>query len=106
MEKNTNSTQQAEFYKNKHREELKYHNISFALMIVFTIIAFGLVMGDYSKTFVIPIIIVLAAVQVMFQLYYFMHMKDRGHELPALMIYSGVFAAVLTILALTTIVWL
>nr|WP_243646719.1 cytochrome c oxidase subunit IVB [Melghiribacillus thermohalophilus] len=105
MSKNTNSTHTDAFYKEKHKEEMKYQVITFAMMIIFTIIAFGLVAGGFSKYFTIPVILVLAAVQFLFQLYYFMHMNQKGHEMPALMIYSGVFAAILTILALTTIVW-
>ncbi|MRG85529.1 cytochrome c oxidase subunit IVB [Salinibacillus xinjiangensis] len=107
MAKDTNSNQyQDQFYKQKHKEEMKYQVITFAMMIAFTIIAFGLVAGPFSKLFVVPVILVLAGVQVLFQLYYFMHMNQKGHEMPAIMIYSGIFAAVLTILALTTITWI
>ncbi|QHS22131.1 cytochrome c oxidase subunit IVB [Virgibacillus sp. MSP4-1] len=106
MADNTNSNIHDQFHKAKHKEEMKHQVITFAMMIAFTIIAFGLVAGDFSKLFVVPIILVLAAVQVLFQLYYFMHLNQKGHEMPALMIYSGVFAAVLTILALTTITWI
>ncbi|PKR78503.1 cytochrome c oxidase subunit IVB [Halalkalibacillus sediminis] len=106
MANNTNSTNAKEqFYKNKHKEEMKYQVLTFALMIAFTLIAFGLVIAEVSPGFTIPTILVLAAVQVLFQFYYFMHMKDKDHELPAMMIYSGIFAAILTVLALATIVW-
>lgn len=84
---------------------MKHHVLTFAMMIAFTLIAFGLVISGVSAMFTVPIILVLAAVQVLFQLYYFMHMNQEGHEMPALMIYSGIFAAILTVLALTTIVW-
>ncbi|SET86162.1 cytochrome c oxidase subunit 4 [Salinibacillus kushneri] len=106
MADNTNSNYQDQFFKEKHKEEMKYQVITFAMMIAFTIIAFGLVVGDFSKYLVVPIILVLAVVQVLFQLYYFMHLNQKGHEMPSLMIFSGVFAAVLTILALTTITWI
>jgi cytochrome c oxidase subunit IV len=106
MAKDTNSSHTDKFYKAKHKEEMKYQVITFALMIIFTIIAFGLVIGEFDKIFVVPVIILLAVVQVLFQFYYFMHMSHKGHEMPALMIYSGIFAAILTILALTTITWL
>ncbi|GEN44774.1 cytochrome c oxidase subunit IVB [Alkalibacillus haloalkaliphilus] len=108
MADNTNSanqTQKKQFYKKKHREQMKHQVITFAMMIAFTMLAFGLVMAEVDAMFTVPIILVLAAVQVLFQLYYFMHMAEEGHEWPAAMIYSGVFAAVLTILALTIIVW-
>ncbi|MBB6454993.1 cytochrome c oxidase subunit 4 [Salirhabdus euzebyi] len=105
MAKDTNSNHADQYYKAKKKEEMKHQVITFALMIVFTIIAFGLVIGEFDKLFVFPVLLVLAAVQVGFQFYYFMHMSHKGHEFPALMIYSGIFAAILTILALTTITW-
>ncbi|WP_188205676.1 cytochrome c oxidase subunit IVB [Alkalibacillus aidingensis] len=103
---NTNSSNQKKhFYKKKHRDQMKHQVLTFAMMIAFTIIAFGLAMADVSPMFTVPIILILAAVQVLFQLYYFMHMNEEGHQWPSVMIYSGIFAAFLTILALTTIVW-
>ncbi|PWU68979.1 MULTISPECIES: cytochrome c oxidase subunit IVB [Gracilibacillus] len=104
-EKVSATTAQIEYEKQKRKEEMKQQVITFALMIIFTIIAFGMVMAEMSKLFVIPVIIVLAAVQVGFQLYYFMHMSHKGHEMPAFMFYGGVFAAFLTILALVVLVW-
>ncbi|MFC0524005.1 cytochrome c oxidase subunit IVB [Pontibacillus salicampi] len=104
MEKYTNSTAR-EFHKKKNKEEMKYQLITFALMIIFTLISFGLVIGDYNAMLTVPVIILLACVQVGFQLYYFMHMSHKGHGLPALFLYSGVFVALLTIIAMVTIVW-
>ncbi len=99
------SSESFEYAKKKNKEEMKHHLITFASMIVFTLIAFALVMGDYDRLFTIPVIILMAIVQVAFQLYYFMHMSHKGHGLPALMLYSGVGVAALTILAMQTIVW-
>ncbi|SER97054.1 cytochrome c oxidase subunit 4 [Gracilibacillus ureilyticus] len=96
---------QLDYEKQKRKEEMKQQVITFALMIIFTIIAFSMVIAELNKLFVIPVIFVLAAVQVGFQLYYFMHMSHKGHEMPAFMLYGGVFAAFLTILALAALVW-
>ncbi|MBU6080499.1 MULTISPECIES: cytochrome c oxidase subunit IVB [Allobacillus] len=101
----TNQTEKDLFYKEKKKEEMKHQVVTFAMMIIFTLIAFGIVMADVSKMFTIPIIIVLAIVQVGFQFFYFMHMSNEGHTWPVTMIFSGIFAAFLTVLALTTIVW-
>lgn len=85
---------------------MKYQVVTFALMIFFTLVAFSMVaFGDFGTQFVIPVILLLAGVQVAFQLYYFMHMSHKGHGMPALMLWSGVFVAVLTIAAMVTIVW-
>ncbi len=100
-----NTSESFEFAKKKNKEEMKHHLITFASMIVFTLIAFGMVAGDFHRLFTIPVIILMAVVQVAFQLYYFMHMSHEGHGLPALMLYSGVGVAFLTILAMVTIVW-
>ncbi|MCD5322553.1 MULTISPECIES: cytochrome c oxidase subunit IVB [Pontibacillus] len=104
MANNTNSTSY-EFYKQKNKEEMKYQLITFALMIIFTLVAFGMVIAEYDPLFTIPVIILLACVQVGFQLYYFMHMYHKGHGLPALFLYSGVFVALLTVITMVTIVW-
>ncbi|WP_028782650.1 cytochrome c oxidase subunit IVB [Thalassobacillus devorans] len=106
MTKDTNSTHHNEFEKAEHKDEMKHQVISFAMMIIFTIAAFAVVATDaIGKYFTIPIILLLALVQVIFQLYYFMHLKNKGHEMPALMIYGGIAVAFMTILTFTTIIW-
>ncbi|UOQ85461.1 cytochrome c oxidase subunit IVB [Gracilibacillus salinarum] len=104
-DKVSETSQQFDYEKQKRKEEMKQQVITFALMIVFTLISFAMVLAELDRLFVIPVILVLAAIQVGFQLYYFMHMSHKGHELPALMFYGGVFAAFLTILALVVLVW-
>lgn len=104
MAKDTNSTHN-EFEKAEHKQEMQHQVISFVMMIIFTIAAFALVVSDISKYFTVPTILLLAVVQVVFQLYYFMHMKNKGHEMPAVMIYGGIGVAFLTILTFTTIIW-
>ncbi|WP_077211400.1 cytochrome c oxidase subunit IVB [Bacillus dakarensis] len=94
------------YRRKKNAEEMRHQVISFALMIVFTLIAF-LAVGyeGFSAWFAVPFILVLAVVQVGFQLYYFMHMSHKGHEAPALFMYSGVLVAFLTIICFLTIIW-
>lgn len=57
----------------------KNHFLSFALSIILTLLAFLVVYADMGKTFTILFIIVLAIIQVIFQLAFWMHLKDRGH---------------------------
>ncbi|MCY9189795.1 cytochrome c oxidase subunit IVB [Bacillus mojavensis] len=95
-----------EYKKKKHAQEMKYQVMSFGLMIGLTLVAFLTVATDGIGTwFTIPFIILLAAIQVIFQLYYFMHMNQKGHEAPALFLYSGMFVAFITVLAFVTIIW-
>ncbi|MBY0144614.1 cytochrome c oxidase subunit IVB [Neobacillus niacini] len=95
-----------EYRRKKSAEEMKQQVVSFALMIFLTLIAFAAVaMKGASAWFVVPFILLLAAVQVVFQLYYFMHMKHKGHEAPSMFLYSGLLVGLITILAFTTIIW-
>jgi cytochrome c oxidase subunit 4 len=95
-----------EYRRRKNAEEMKHQVISFVLMILLTLIAFAAVGYDkFSHWFSVPFIFLLAVVQVMFQLYYFMHMSHKGHEMPSLFLYAGVFVAFLTIWAFSTIIW-
>jgi cytochrome c oxidase subunit 4 len=106
MTDNTNTNHVDSFQKRKNKDEMKRQLITFALMIGFTIIAFVAVAADVmDKMFIVPLILILAVVQVGFQFYYFMHMKDKDHEMPATLIYGGVWAAALTIASLVLIVW-
>ena len=94
------------FRRQKNKEEMQKQLISFGLMIVFTLIAFALVAtGGISKIYVIPILFIMAVVQAGFQFYYFMHMKEKDHEMPATLIYGGVWAAFLTLCGLVVISW-
>jgi len=91
----------------KNLEDMRYQVISFSLMIFLTIIAFVAVgLDEISNWFTVPIILLLALIQVIFQLYYFMHMNHKGHEYPAFFLYSGILVGAVTILAFVTIVWI
>lgn len=106
MDDNTSTNNINRFQKQKNKEEMKKQLISFALMIGFTLIAFGVVIADaMDKTVLIPFIILLAITQVAFQFFYFMHMKDKGHKMISLVIIGGVWAAMLALAGLITITW-
>ena len=106
MTENTNSEKVDLFQRQKNKEEMKKQVVSFALMIFLTLISFGLVAtGSVAKIYAIPILLIMALVQVAFQFFYFMHLKDKGHEMPSILIYGGFFAAFLTLMAMTIITW-
>lgn len=106
MAENTSTNKVEEFQKKKNKEEMQKQLITFALMIGFTLVAFIIVVtGTMDKMVVIPILLVLAIVQVIFQFYYFMHLKHAGHEMASVMIFGGVWAAFLAICALNVITW-
>ncbi|HLR80324.1 MAG TPA: cytochrome c oxidase subunit IVB [Bacillota bacterium] len=106
MTDNANTENLKAFRKQKNKEAMKRNLISFALMIVVTLIAFIVVAtGAVEAMFAIPIIVFLAIIQVGFQFYYFMHMKDKGHAMPTVLLYGGVWAALLTLAGLVLISW-
>ncbi len=109
MEMNSNSTTDTKWKIRKaaNKEEMNQQFIVFALTILLTILAFAAVVftDTISMWFVAPFIFVLAIIQVIFQLFYFMHMKHKGHAAPILFIFSGVLVAAVSILALMTVVW-
>ena len=109
MGTNPNSSTQNESFeyrKLKNKEDMNSQLIAFALSIFLTLVAFITIANDIiPKTFSAPFILVLAVVQVIYQLYYFMHMKNKGHETPSLFMWSGVVVAIITVAALMTLVW-
>ncbi|MCQ6279787.1 cytochrome c oxidase subunit IVB [Bacillus sp. EB600] len=95
-----------EYRRKKSAEEMRYHIISFTLMIFLTLIAFAAVgLKGVTATFTLPFILLLAVVQVIFQLFYFMHMNKKGHEAPTLFIFSGALVGFVVVLAFSTIIW-
>jgi cytochrome c oxidase subunit IV len=95
-----------EYRRKKSAEEMRHQVVTFSLMIFLTLIAFAAVaVKGFTAWFTVPFILLLAVVQVVFQLYYFMHMKHKGHEAPSLFLYSGLLVGLVTILAFSTIVW-
>lgn len=106
MTENTNTEKVDLFERQKNKEEMKKQLISFVGMVGFTLISFGIVAtGKLDKMFAIPILFILAMIQVAFQFYYFMHLKDKGHEMPTTLIYGGVWAAFLVLAGLGLISW-
>lgn len=74
------------------------HYLTFMASIMLTMLAFAAVLyGGMSKAFLVPFLIMMALIQVIMQLTYWMHMKDRGH------VYSLIGLAFGGIIALTAV---
>lgn len=103
----TLSKVELELRKKRNQEEMRHQVISFTLMIFLTLVAFLAVLfkSQIDAVFTAPFIILLAVIQVVFQLYYFMHMKHEGHGAPSVFLYSGLLVGLVTILAFMTIMW-
>lgn len=90
----------------EYRNEMKLQLISFAMMIVLTIVAFAAVASDFlNSTFKVLLVLILAGIQFVFQVYVFMHMGQKNHEFPTIAIWTGVVVALLCIVACAGLIW-
>lgn len=78
------------------------HVKAFIGMILLTAVAFILVGTEtVSAIAVIPILLILAAIQVFMQLYIFMHLDEKGSFFPALFMTCGIIGGIICVLAMT-----
>ena len=93
------------------RKSMRGQVMMFSLMIFMTIMSFSMVMAyqadvaGFSKFLIIPTLLLFAAVQVGLQLYYFMHMSEKGHGVPQMFMFTGVILSFAVVLTFVTIVW-
>lgn len=93
------------------KQSMRGQVIMFSLMIFFTIISFSMVLAyqadviGFSAYMIIPILLLFAAIQASLQLFYFMHMNEKGHEIAMMFMFLGALIAFLTVLTFVTIVW-
>lgn len=81
--------------KRSHRHEgPQKHIVVFIFSIVLTAIAFAAVAaGGVNAAFAVILLLVMAVLQVIVQMGYWMHLKDRGHMIPILFMIGGFFVA-------------
>ena len=83
----------------------KNHFITFGVSMLLTLLAFLAVANvALDRTFVLVFIVFLAIVQVIFQLAYWMHMKDRGHIYAIIGLSVGAMVAVIAFI--TALYWM
>lgn len=105
------SPAEMELVKRRGKQAMRAQVMMFSLMIFLTLLSFSMVVAfesgvpGFSKFFIIPIIMLFAAVQVGLQLYYFMHMNEKGHGIPQMFMYTGALLGFLIPLTFVTIVW-
>ncbi|MFC4353709.1 cytochrome c oxidase subunit IVB [Chryseomicrobium palamuruense] len=96
---------QFEYARRKRSKAMQMQVVTFAIMIFLTFVAFAAVASGMSAFYVGPVLLLLAAVQVVLQLYYFMHMSDKGHNVAAFFLYSGALFGFTFVITFLTIVW-
>jgi cytochrome c oxidase subunit 4 len=73
------------------------HILAFVVMIILTAIAFYLVANNVvTLQALIPILLVLAVIQVILQLFIFMHLDQKGSGFPILFMVAGIVIAVVS----------
>ncbi|AUS07765.1 hypothetical protein C1X05_02295 [Laceyella sacchari] len=78
-------------------ESATKHVLSFLLMIALTVVAFALVMYDIVPTnMILPLILVLATIQVFLQLFTFMHLNQKGTAFYTIFMVTGILIAVVS----------
>ncbi len=75
------SQAQYEYDRHHNAVHMRKQVINFAIMIFLTFIAFAVVAADFSKYLIFPFVLLLAGVQVVLQLYAFMHLEDKKNSL-------------------------
>ncbi|TBL71204.1 cytochrome C oxidase subunit IV family protein [Paenibacillus thalictri] len=79
------------------------HYLAYIISILLTMLAFAVVLyGELDRSFILMFLVGLALIQAVFQLTYWMHMKDKGHLFPIIGIMFG-FIIALTAVAMA--VW-
>ncbi len=74
-------------------------------MIFLTLLSFLAVASEIvPRTFAVPFILILAAIQFGLQLFFFMHLKDKDHGWATTFMVSALFITIPTIAALMLLI--
>lgn len=87
-------------------KEMRLQLTGFSFMIFLTFIAFGMVALEFDPTFIMGSVMLFAFIQVVLQFYYFMHMKDKGHDFAKLFMIVGMYFAIAFCVTFIYIVWI
>lgn len=73
------------------------HILSFGLMILLTIAAFYLVATNVVPDhLILPLILIFAVIQVLLQLFTFMHLDQKGSIYYSIFIFAGIVIAIIS----------
>ncbi|MFD2673660.1 cytochrome C oxidase subunit IV family protein [Marinicrinis sediminis] len=82
------------------------HIITYAISMILTFIAFVAAANDaLSGGFVIFLLVTMAMVQVIVQLAFWMHMKDKGHVYAFIALFTGFITALTAVAAALFLMW-
>lgn len=104
----TRSQAQYEYDRAQNAKKMRKQVTQFAIMILLTFVAFASALAEFSPNFIKPLILLLAGVQVVQQLYAFMHLdeKEAPHNgVIQFFMWGAVIVIFPVFVALVTIVW-
>ena len=102
------SQAQYEYDRAQNAKNMRKQVTQFAIMLLLTFTAFAAVAAGFAPNFIAPLILLFAGVQVVQQLYAFMHLeeKDTPHNgMIQFFMWSAVIVIFPVFLAMLTIVW-
>lgn len=93
--------------RHRHRPEgPQKHIAAFAFSVVLTLIAFAAVAaGGVNAAFTVILLLAMAVLQVIVQMGFWMHLKDKGHLMPIIFMLGGFFVAGTCIVMALAWVW-
>jgi cytochrome c oxidase subunit 4 len=103
-----NRNETASSHRNKHDSQAFKSLIwSFILSLSLTAFAFIAVGAKVIQNSLSlgMFILLLAVIQAAFQLFYFMHLHEKGHRFPLLFIVSATFVALITVFGIKEMIW-
>jgi cytochrome c oxidase subunit IV len=82
------------------------HFLAYIISILLTMLSFAIVIyGGLDHAFLIIFLLALGITQAMFQVYVWMHGKERGHLFPLMFLFTGAFVAITAQLAAVYWIW-
>jgi cytochrome c oxidase subunit 4 len=82
------------------------HFLAYIISILLTMLSFAIVIyGGLDKSFLIAFLLGLAITQAIFQVYVWMHAKERGHLFPLMFLFTGAFVAASASVAAVYWIW-
>ena len=104
MEHNPGRQTQSQVKRGPVHEGPRNHLLAFAMSLVLTFLAFVAVANpNLSAITKNALLVLMAIVQVIVQLFFWMHLKDRGHTFPIIFMAFGIF--VMITLVITAVFW-
>src|ERR1700720_2519831 len=107
MSAHDHSEQQAGVPQRKHKVEGPLnHYLAYIVSILLSMLAFAVVIyGGLDRSFLLVFLISMAIVQAIFQIYVWMHGKERGHFFPLMFLFTGAFVALTAAVAAVYWMW-